>query len=196
VNRRIVVVLATAIVVVVAALAVQRWTNRVQGSPAPAPALVPAVAVEGTDADAAFALRIRAESAVYRSGEPIHIRAWLTYLGPKQQEGLAGSGDGLVGFSWEEQLGRRHQGAVWHSSCVGYSIDRGKALAVPFAKSGGFSGEDPDADYWRQFFADPVFRLPVGRYRIHAETNFWIGDCGHPAPEHHLDAAVEITVLP
>ena len=47
-NRRIVLVLATAIVVVVAALAVQRWTNRVQGSPT----LVPAVAVEGTDADA------------------------------------------------------------------------------------------------------------------------------------------------
>jgi hypothetical protein len=192
VNRRIVFVLATAIVVVVAALAVQRWANRVQGSPAPA--VAPAVAVEGRDADPAFAIRVRAEPAVYRSGEPIQVWAWLTYTGPKPQEKLAASGSGLVQFSWEQLDGQRRQEGAATADCAPYSIDRTQVLAVPFAKSGGFTGEDPDAGFWRQYFADPIFRLPAGRYRIHALTNFSVRECG--GAEHRLDASVEITVLP
>jgi hypothetical protein len=192
VNRRFLLPLAAAIVVVVAALAVQRWTSRVQGSPVPA--LVPAVAVEGTDADPAFAVRIRAESAVYRSGEPIDIRAWLTYAGPKAQETLMGSGSGLVIFSWEQLDGRLRQDGIWTADCGPYTIDLGQPLAAPFAKSGAVLGDGPEAEFWRQYFEDPVFRLPAGRYRIHALTNFFVGECG--GPEHRLDAAVEITVLP
>jgi hypothetical protein len=194
VNRRILLAFAAAVMFVVAVLAVQRWTSRAPESPTLPP--VPAVAVEGNNADSQFEIRIRAESATYRSGDAIQINAWLTYLGPKGQEQLAGSGDGLVGFSWEEQVGRRRQGAIWHSSCATYSIDRAQPLAVRFIKTGSYSADDPDADYWRQFFADPVFRLSVGRYRIHAETNFSIGDCGHRGSDHHLDAPVDILVLP
>jgi hypothetical protein len=193
VNRRIVLVLATASVVIVAALAVQRWTNGLQASPAPA--VVPALAVEGNDGDASFAVRIRAEPALYRSGQPIHITAWLTYAGPKGQERLMGSGSGIVLFSWEQQDGRLRQEAVATADCVPYTIARGQARAVPFAKTGAFSGDDPDVAFWQQYFADPVFRLPVGRYRIHAVTGFFVGDCG-AGPEHRLDASVEITVLP
>jgi hypothetical protein len=41
-------------------------------------------------------------------------------------------------------------------------MDRGQVLAMPFAKSGGFSADDPHAAFWRQYFADPALRLPTG----------------------------------
>jgi len=199
-NRRILLVLATAVTVVVAALAIQRWSNRAveaqaAESPSPLPPVaVRAAAVEGNDVEPSFKLRIRAESGVYRSGEPIQIWAWLTYAGPKGQEKLVGSGSGLVLFSWEQLAGDLHQDAAATTDCAPYTINRDQVLAVPFAKSGGFSADDPYAAFWRQYFADPALRLPASRYRIHAQTNFYVGDCG--AAEHRLDAAVEIGVLP
>jgi hypothetical protein len=200
VNRRFLLVLATAVTVVIAALAVQLWSNRPGEVPAAAstsphpPAAIPAGAVEGNDAEPWFKLRIRAGPGVYRAGEPIQVWAWLTYTGPKPQEKLVASGSGLVQFSWEQQDGQRRQDGAGTADCAPYSIDRTQVLAVPFAKSGGFSGDDPDAGFWRQYFQDPVLRLPAGRYRIHALTNFFVGECG--GPEHRLDAAVKITVLP
>lgn len=195
VNRRILFALTLTAAVIVAALAVERWVNRASASATPEPsAAFPLAAVEGTEADAAFAVRIRAESAVYRSGEPIHVTAWLTYAGPKAQEKLVGSGSGLVHFSWVQQDGGLRQDAIWHTDCQPYSIDRGQPLAVPFAKSGAVLGDGLEAEFWRQYFVDPVLRLPAGRYRIHAITGFSVGECG--GPEHRLDASVEITVLP
>jgi hypothetical protein len=192
VKRRVLLGLALAAIVAVTALAVQRWTNRAQE--APAPGGVPAAGVEGTDADAAFTLRIRAESVEYRFGEPIQIRAWLMYLGPKDQELLAGSFSGIVLYSWEQLNGPLRRGNSLRLNCQPYVINRGQPIDIPFGKNGAFSGDDPDAAFWRQYFADPAFRLPVGRYRIHAKTFFYIGDCRGPKPD--LDAAVQIQVLP
>jgi hypothetical protein len=195
VNRRILIVLALAAVVIVTALAVERWVNRASASASPQPSTTPPVAgVEGTDAEPLFKLRIRAESAVYRSGQPTQVRAWLTYTGPNAQEKLVGSGSGIILFSWEQTDGRLRQEAVATADCVPYTLAKGQARAVPFAKTGAFSGDDPDVAFWQQYFADPVLRLPVGRYRIHAITGFSVGECG--GPEHRLDASIEILVLP
>jgi hypothetical protein len=194
VNRRIVLVVALVTAVAVAAVVVDRWANRASAAASPEPSAAAPAAVEGTDIDPSFAVRIRAEPAVYRSGQPIHITAWLTYTGPKAQEKLVGSGSGFVLFSWEQLDGRLHQEAVATADCVPYSIKRDEALAVPFAKTGAFQGDDPDVRFWQRYFADPVFRLPAGRYRIHAVPSFTVGECGGPA--HHLDASVEILVLP
>jgi len=195
VNRRILVVLTLTAVVVVAALAVERWASGASAVASPQPSTTAPVAeVEGTDVDPLFAVRIRAEPAVYRSGQPIRITAWLTYTGPKAEEKLVGSGSGLVLFSWEQLDGRLRQEAVATADCVPYSIKRVEPLVVPFAKAGAYQGDDPDVGFWQQYFADPVLRLPAGRYRIQALPRLTIGECG--GPEHRLDATVEITVLP
>jgi hypothetical protein len=194
-NRRILIVLALTAVVIVAAVAIERWVNRASASASPPPSTAaPAAAVEGTDSDPLFAVRIRAESAVYRSGQPIQVRAWLTYAGPKAQEKLVGSGSGLVLFSWEQLDGRLRQEAVATADCVPDSIKRDEALVVPFAKTGAFQGDDPDAGFWQRYFVDPMFRLPAGRYRIHAVPSFTVGECG--GLTHQMDASVEILVLP
>jgi len=191
VNRRIL-LLASVTIVVLAVLAIGRWAT----STAPSATLAqpPAAAVEANSADNLFRVRIRAEPATYRSGEPIHVQAWLAYLGPKDRETIVGSGSGLVGFSWEQLDGQRRQGGAATADCRPYSIERAIPIAVRFTKSGGFTAEDPDAPYWRQYFADPVFRLLPGHYRIHAQADFTVGACG--GERHDLEASVQVLVVP
>jgi len=185
-------VLTVAAAILLAALAVERWINRAPEAPAAAP--VPATGVEDNAIDAPFSLRIRAESASYRFGEGIQVTAWLTYSGPKEREELAASFSGIVLYSWEQLDGPLRREAGYRLNCQSYAINRGQPIRIPFAKSGAFSGEDPDAAFWRQYFADPDFHLPVGRYRIHAKSYFFIHDC--QVSEPGLDAAVEIDVRP
>jgi hypothetical protein len=214
VNRRILLVATVAAAVIVAAAAVQLSTNRSSAPASPQPtstiptsmstatptaaSAIPAGAVEGSDTDATFTLRIRAESAVYRSGEPIEVQASLTYAGPKAREHLAASGTGLVLFSWEQLDGPRHIGIGGTDDCATYSIDRGKAMVVPFFKVGPppelITDDIPDAPFWRVYFSDPVLRLPSGRYRVKANAGFYMRTC--VAPRHGLQAGVEILVLP
>jgi len=199
VNRRLLLAVATAVTVVGAALAMQRRSNHGGEGPsavAPSPvspAVVRAAAVEGNAAEPSFNLRIQAGSAVYRYGVPIQIRAWLTGTGPRAQEQLVASGSGLVLFTWEQQGGDLRQEALATAVCAPYSMNRGQALPAPFAKSGGFSADDPHAAFWKQYFADPALHLPAGRYRIHAQTDFYVGECG--GLEHRLDAAIVVDVL-
>jgi hypothetical protein len=80
------------------------------------------------------------------------------------------------------------------ADCAPYAIRRAEELAVPFAKTGAYQGDDPDVAVWRQYFADPALRLPASLYQIHAQTDFYLGECGSPA--HRLDASLEILVLP
>jgi hypothetical protein len=78
--------------------------------------------------------------------------------------------------------------------CIQSTWDRGKAVAAPFFKSGGFSDRDPDAAFFRAYFRDPLLRLPAGRYEIHAVTDYLGAQCAGPI--HTLDASVTIDVLP
>lgn len=64
-------------------------------------------------------------------------------------------------------------------------------------KSGAFAAGDPLADFWRSWFADPVLRLPEGRYVITAYAHHGgRGPVCHQGPWETLTASVAIEVLP
>jgi hypothetical protein len=79
--------------------------------------------------------------------------------------------------------------------CARQVIARATPLRAPFAKSGGFTGADPDATIWRAYFADPALHLPAGRWQVTASAAFYTGD-GCSGQAHGLDASVTVVVLP
>jgi len=139
-----------------------------------------------------FRLAINAGRATYQAGEPIEMEAALTYGGPEPEVRVWGSGSGVVHFAIEQVNGPLAMGPAATDDCVPHQMLRGQPTAVPFTKSGGFSADDPDADFWRDFFTDPQLRLPAGQWRVIAKASFLGPDCS--LPETALDAGVTITV--
>ena len=84
--------------------------------------------------------------------------------------------------------------AVQTADCAQHDYTRGVPVPVPFRKSGGFSEDDPNADFYRVYFADPVLRLPSGRWRIGASAGGFLVPCEMDAPmvEIHLEAEVVV----
>lgn len=63
----------------------------------------------------------------------------------------------------------------------------------PFKKTGGWSGDDPKADYWKAYFSDPELRLPAGTYEIRAFCDFSFSDAA-PVNDYKQEIRFDITV--
>ena len=158
------------------------------------PAPVPVPNVDGNAQDEEFGLRIHASQAVFRSSEPIVVDATLSYLGRAASADIYGD-SGVVGFGLKQLDGRLHMSAVSDLMCTATRVDRLVPVHRPFSKSGGFTGEDPDAAFWRAYFADPVLHLPPGTWQITAYAGFTTGE-GCSGPQHALTATVPVLVIP
>jgi hypothetical protein len=87
--------------------------------------------------------------------------------------------------------------AASDAACDHKSYDRGVATPMRFTKSGGFTDDDPNAPFYRQFDGDPRLILPPGRWRLSITTEGFIGECQQGAPS--LDLAlppIDLLVLP
>ena len=164
--------------------------------PSQAPAsTAPGPALRGEATDPEFRLVISTPKATWAAGETIQVEAALSYVGGAAQATIAGSGGGVIGFSVEEVNGTRRMGPVSDDTCRPFTIGPGQPMTAPYAKSGGFTAEDPNAAFYRQFFADPLFRLPEGAWRVTVHASFSTGaDCGG-GRQVDLAATVQITVL-
>lgn len=160
--------------------------------PGPAsPLPSPAPPVTGQTSDAVFALTIGADHSRYAVDSPITITTELRYIGTAETTTVTSAFGGVVAFNIEQLDGPIDAWAGRRMSCTQHDYHPGDVESVPFAKSGGWSAEDPMADFWRGFFADPELRLPAGRYRISAEASYGVTGCGD---EHTLVASVDIVV--
>jgi hypothetical protein len=56
-------------------------------------------------------------------------------------------------------------------------IHPGEVARSPFVKSGGYDPGDPNADFYRAFFANPDLVLPPGEWQIGATLNISLDDC-------------------
>jgi hypothetical protein len=153
-------------------------------------------AVHDEAADDGYKLKIAAEQDRYRAGQLIDgIVAELVNIAAPDPAALTGSGGGLVGFAIERDSPHLRVDPVWTMDCVPYSLPRDQALTYAFSKSGGYAPEDPNADFFRAYFASRQLRLPAGRWTITAIANFNEGtDCRGPL--HNLSASISLTVEP
>ncbi len=155
-------------------------------------------AVRGSSTDGTFTLTITSPKDRYVVGSPIEVSATLEYVGASSQIQVSGT-PGVPGFGVQRLDGSEHAEPGYRLSCVSYSFDHARPVAFPFSKSGGFTPEDPNAEFMKAYLniagdhADPSLRLPAGTWRIFADMDLAEGGCAGPT-HHHLQAAVTIVV--
>lgn len=160
---------------------------------APSPSAPPdAGPASASSSNGQFTLSLRVEDAVVGTEEPIVAVATLTNEAGEAAT-LSGSGSGVVFFS----VTRREDGLgsgppAWTDDCVRHVVPAGTGVEVPFAKSGGWAPDDPNAAFLRTYFADPALHLPPGTWRIEATTSATVGEgCTGEA----LDLRTEVDVV-
>jgi hypothetical protein len=143
--------------------------------------------------DGIFELRISTPSARVRTDDTITIESSLTYVGPERIVTVAGSGSGLVVFGVRQLDGPHLVSPGWTTDCAARTMTAGVPVAQPFAKSGGYTNDDPDAAFIRAYFAERPLRLPPGRWRISATAIVYVGTCSADG-SHQLSADVDVDV--
>jgi hypothetical protein len=155
----------------------------------------PPVSAEATEGD--FRLELDVQQERYRAGQPVIADITLSYLGDETSVDLWGSGLGVVGSRLRQLDGSIEHGWATTTDCRPHPITPGEPLHKPFAKSGSFSPDEPLAEFYEAYFADPLLRLPPGRWELTAVTGFTVGggDCGE-GPSIDLEVSVEVVVEP
>ena len=162
--------------------------------PAPEPSEVSGQPVVLEGRDAGFALSLRIGSDAVDAGAPLDVGATLTWEGAEPRAAIWASGGGPVSFGIKQVDGDIVLDAVQTADCAQHDYTRGFPVAMPFRKSGGFSEDDPNADFYRVYFADPVLRLPSGRWGVAATTSGFLVPCEMDAPMIEIRLEAEILV--
>jgi hypothetical protein len=140
--------------------------------------------------DASFRLDLTTPQATYSPEDAIEPVARMTYLGPRATETIFHAAY-PIGFRIEEVGGQRLMGGGMDQPCLATELAKGESAVLPFAKAG--SPDDPKNGFDRAWYEDRVLRLPEGTWRIVANLDVFIGDCGDE--RHQLTVENEIQVV-
>lgn len=152
--------------------------------------------VTDADADDSFRLTLEADQDRYRAGQMIEVVATLTYLGPADSVVARGSSNpGLIGFAVESEDPPVRVSPAFTTDCGAHEMTRDDPVEYPFAKSGGFSPDEPLAPFYEAYFDSSELRLPAGKWTITAGGGWYTGeDCGDEL--HSLSTSVTVVVEP
>lgn len=137
-------------------------------------------------------LTLEAQSGPVTAGDEIAVWATLEHDRPGDLT-VFGSGSGIVFFSVTRLEDGLTSGPPVHTDdCATHILPAGGRTTIPFFKSGGFSPEDPNADFLEIYFGESELSLPAGTWRIDATTYGWLGEwCSGDT----LDIATSIEVV-
>ena len=107
---------------------------------------------------------------------------------------IGGPGAGPLAFSFDEVGGSRRMDAGYDTTCGVFTIEPGVPMTSDLTKSGGWADDDPNASFYRSFFADPAIHLPPGTWDISA--NAWFAEDACSGPDHHMTATARVIVTP
>jgi hypothetical protein len=156
------------------------------GSPSPA---------TGTaeDVDGRFRLTFVLPRTTWSADEAIEGEAVLALIDDELAE-LGVAGNGPIEFIFKEVGGSREIGPAWDTVCDSARLAAASPIVRSIRKSGGYGDDQPDADFYRAFFADPLVRLPAGDWDITAVAEFMDGpDCAS-ADQHSMRATVRVQI--
>jgi hypothetical protein len=163
-------------------------------SPRAPTAVVPGNAVQAVAAQGRFQLTFTLRKVVWRTDEAIDGEARLGLAGGPDV-GVGGSGGGLMAFDFAEVGGNRVLGSAMTADCRPYTLSAVQPASTGLTKSGGWSEDDPNAAFYRAFFADPLIHLPAGDWDVTAEAVFVEGQ-GCDGDPHTIKATIRVHVTP
>ncbi|RAP73621.1 hypothetical protein [Paenibacillus montanisoli] len=120
--------------------------------------------------DDLFEMKLNIAKTTFAQDEPIVYSTSLTYIGEQDSITIWG-GRTYIGFNISDGKTFRMEGANT-SELASTKLAKGVTTEYPFFKSGGFGADDPDAEFWREFYAEKELRLPPGNYLISAFCDF------------------------
>lgn len=152
-------------------------------------------AVHALATDGPFRLDFTLSSSTYRTTDSIEGQATLSVTDGRNRA-LYGGG-GIIIFSYAEVGGTRHMDGSRTLLCGRFTLQAAHPLTQVLTVSGGWDPADPNAAFYRVFFADPQIQLPAGTWEITALATFSEGEAlGCGSTKHDITATIRLTVTP
>lgn len=114
--------------------------------------------------DDIFELKMYIDKDMYTNDEIINCYATLEYIGEEDSIAVYSS-DPLVGFSLKDDK-YFDGGYIVNDVLITTTLEKGKIVRFNYVKSGGWTAEDPNADFYKNFFSEKELILPIGTYEI------------------------------
>jgi hypothetical protein len=141
--------------------------------------------------DSVFELRIHIDKDEYTAWEAVPCYATLEYVGGADSITI-NSSDPLVYFTVKGSVFKGDYAV--NDVLVATTFAKGEPVRFEFAKSGGYSENDRNAEFWKSWFADPELKLPAGDYTISATLSGRFEGSDVSGPAYTLTASQRITV--
>lgn len=111
-----------------------------------------------------FELNLYSDKQTYKTTDKIKIWATLKYIGSDNQIKIWHSNP-YISFSITD--GKNFKtGDIFDDLLASTILVKDKLYKFDYAKSGGYSADDPNADYWEKFYKEKDLYLPKGEYTV------------------------------
>ncbi len=123
-----------------------------------------------TASDENFLVKTYIDKLKFKEDEEISLYSTIEYIG--QEEGIdIWSGEPYFHHMIYKK-GEVLSGGLTLDVLKKTYLKKGEIYTLPFTKSGGYSEEDPKADFFKSFYSEETLKLPKGQYTFSAATNF------------------------
>ena len=117
-----------------------------------------------------FELNLYSDKTTYQTTDKIKIWATLKYIGEDSQIKIW---HGIPYISFFISDGKDFDiGGLIETILTSTELEKGKFYHFDYSKNGGFSADDPKAEFWKKFYAEKDLYLPEGEYTIKVATAF------------------------
>lgn len=111
-----------------------------------------------------FEFNIYSDKSTYKTTDKIKIWATIKYIGSENQITIW-SGDPYISFIITDGKDF-NTGGIILTTLISTVLEKDKLYEFNYTKNGGYSAEDPNADFWEKFYKEKDLYLPKGEYTI------------------------------
>ena len=121
-----------------------------------------------------FIMTLNSDKKVYKTTDIINIWGTLEYIGDNDTIEIW-HGCPFMLFSVSD--GNKYDlGGMTIDILTTSVLQKNRVYHFEYQKSGGYSADAPDAEYWRNFFSEPDLLLPVGEYTVTLHGGFSLSE--------------------